>query len=63
MALVEFHGVSRIYKSGDHQLRALDNISFTLDKGKFVVILGQSGAGKSTLLICWVDLTVRQAVK
>ena len=50
MALVEFHGVSRIYKSGDHELRALDNISFTLDKGKFVVILGQSGAGKSTLL-------------
>lgn len=38
MALVEFHGVSRIYKSGDHQLIALDNISFTLDKGKFVVI-------------------------
>lgn len=50
MALVEFHGVSRIYKSGGHELRALDNISFTLDKGKFVVILGQSGAGKSTLL-------------
>lgn len=50
MALVEFHGVNRIYKSGDHELRALDNISFTLDKGKFVVILGQSGAGKSTLL-------------
>lgn len=50
MALVEFHGVSRIYKSGDHELRALDNISFTLDKGKFVVILGHSGAGKSTLL-------------
>ena len=50
MALVEFHGVSRIYKSGVHELRALDNISFTLDKGKFVVILGQSGAGKSTLI-------------
>ena len=50
MALVKFHGVSRIYKSGDHELKALDNISFTLDKGKFVVILGQSGAGKSTLL-------------
>ena len=50
MALVEFKSVSRIYKSGDHELKALDNISFTLDKGKFVVILGQSGAGKSTLL-------------
>lgn len=50
MALVEFKDVSRIYKSGDHELKALDNISFTLDKGKFVVILGQSGAGKSTLL-------------
>lgn len=50
MALVEFNGVSRIYTAGDHELKALDEVSFTLDEGKFVVILGPSGAGKSTLL-------------
>lgn len=50
MSIVQFEGVSKIYRSGDHELRALDRVSFTLDEGKFVVILGPSGAGKSTLL-------------
>ena len=50
MAIVKFENVSRVYTSGDHELRALDRVSFTLDEGKFVVILGPSGAGKSTLL-------------
>lgn len=50
MPIVQFDKVSRIYTSGDHELRALDKVSFTLDEGKFVVILGPSGAGKSTLL-------------
>ena len=50
MKIVQFDNVSKIYTSGDHELRALDKVSFTLDEGKFVVILGPSGAGKSTLL-------------
>lgn len=50
MSLVELKGVSRIYTSGDHELKALDDINLSIDKGKFIVILGQSGAGKSTLL-------------
>ncbi len=50
MPIVEFKDVTRVYKAGDHELRALDGVSFTLEEGKFVVILGPSGAGKSTLL-------------
>lgn len=50
MEIVRFDKVSRVYTSGDHELRALDNVDMTLDEGKFVVILGPSGAGKSTLL-------------
>ena len=50
MSIVQFDNVSRVYTSGDHELRALDRVSFTLDEGKFIVILGPSGAGKSTLL-------------
>jgi len=50
MSIVEFNNVTRIYKSGDHEQKALDNVSLTLEEGKFIVILGPSGAGKSTLL-------------
>ncbi|MBQ7499676.1 MAG: ABC transporter ATP-binding protein [Clostridia bacterium] len=50
MSVVQFENVSKIYRSGDHELRALDKVSFSLDEGKFIVILGPSGAGKSTLL-------------
>lgn len=50
MAIVEFQNVTRVYRSGDHEQRALDGATFSLDEGKFVVILGPSGAGKSTLL-------------
>ena len=50
MPIVQFENVTKIYTSGEHELKALDDVSFTLDEGKFVVILGPSGAGKSTLL-------------
>ena len=50
MAIVTFENVSRVYKSGDHELKALDSVNLALEEGKFVVILGPSGAGKSTLL-------------
>ena len=48
--IIEFKNVVKEYKSGDHILKAMDNVNFTIDKGEFVVILGPSGAGKSTLL-------------
>ncbi len=50
MSIVEFNNVTRIYASGDHVQKALDGANFSLEEGKFVVILGPSGAGKSTLL-------------
>lgn len=50
MAIVEFKGVTRVYKSGDHEFKALDGVDLSLEEGKFIVILGPSGAGKSTLL-------------
>ena len=50
MAIVEFKDVSRVYTSGDHELKALDGVNMSLEEGKFIVVLGPSGAGKSTLL-------------
>ena len=50
MKIVEFNAVSRVYKVGDHEQRALDNVDFALERGKLIVILGPSGAGKSTML-------------
>ena len=50
MSIVTFENVTRVYQSGDHELKALDGVNLSLDEGKFVVILGPSGAGKSTLL-------------
>ncbi len=50
MALVELRNVSRIYKSGEHEQKALDDVDLEFGEGKFIVVLGPSGAGKSTLL-------------
>ena len=50
MAYIEFRDVSKIYQMGEVEIKALNNMSFGIDKGEFVVILGASGAGKTTIL-------------
>ena len=50
MGIVELKNVSRVYRNGDHEQRALDHVDLSLEEGKFIVVLGPSGAGKSTLL-------------
>ena len=49
-ALVEIQDISKIYNPGENEVRALDHISLTIQKGQFVAIIGQSGSGKSTLM-------------
>lgn len=50
MAYIEFDRVVKEYPSGSTTIRALDEASFTADRGELTVILGQSGAGKTTAL-------------
>ena len=50
MSYIEFKNVSKIYQMGEVEIKALDNMSFNIEKGEFVTILGASGAGKTTVL-------------
>ena len=49
-AFVTFEDVSKVFRSGEVEIRAVDHISFTIEKGEFCVIVGPSGAGKTTVL-------------
>ena len=50
MAFIEAKNINKVYKSGEVEVKALNNTSFEIEKGELVCILGQSGAGKTTCL-------------
>lgn len=50
MALIEVKDIYKIYNPGENEVRALDGITLSIDRGEFVAIVGQSGSGKSTLM-------------
>jgi len=50
MAFVELRNVSKIYRLGEEEIRALDDVSLDIEEGEFISIIGPSGSGKSTLM-------------
>ncbi len=48
--MIQIEKISKIFQSGDSEIRAIDNLSFSIPAGQFVTISGKSGSGKSTLL-------------
>lgn len=50
MAVIELKGINKTYKKGNEEVKALIDINFTFEKGKFYAIMGHSGSGKSTLI-------------
>ena len=70
MAFVEFRDVRKVYAMGEVEVAAVDGMTFDVERGEFVVVVGPSGAGKTTLLnmlggmdvptsapSCWTDAT------
>jgi putative ABC transport system ATP-binding protein len=48
--VIEITQLDKVYKTGDLELKALDNVSYTIKSGEFVAIMGHSGSGKSTMM-------------
>src|SRR3974377_406190 len=50
MSLVELRNVSKIYRLGEEEIRARDDVTLDIEEGEFISIIGPSGSGKSTLM-------------
>lgn len=50
MEILRAENLTKIYGTGENQVVALDHVSFSVNKGEFLAIIGPSGSGKSTLL-------------
>ena len=50
MEIMRVENLTKVYGKGENEVRALDGVSFSVEKGAFVAVIGPSGSGKSTLL-------------
>ncbi|MEG0470317.1 MAG: ATP-binding cassette domain-containing protein, partial [Longicatena sp.] len=48
MEILRVEHLTKVYGTGENQVKALDNVSFSVEQGQFVAIVGASGSGKST---------------